>query len=45
MQKIPSEYTLIAVVQMGIANIPLMIVTISLQPLLKVMWIKIVVLS
>lgn len=29
----------------GIANIPLMINTISLQPLLRVMWIKIVVLS
>lgn len=43
--KIPSEYTLIAVVQMGIANIPLIKITTSLQPLLRVMWIKIVVLS
>lgn len=43
--KIPSEYTLIVVVKMGIANIPLMKNTTSLQPLLRVMWIKIVVLS
>lgn len=43
--KKPSEYTLIAVVHQGINLLLNIIITTSLQPLLWLMWIKIVVLS